>query len=452
MRLVFQGHDYRYAVEQSLLAFFPTERPVYEGEDPNAAVVVLRDGGGDWTASTDLTVDGRTAQGQARAVLPAEADEYQRERLLQRAVKLSFFQAARALTGVTPAWGALTGIRPAKLAAGLLILLLLIPMLVFTALPNIFFGYDSSTTPEIMDLTTSAHGLEVVYQNIERKNQSVIDRLVESILPSFMTEDVPDYDDYTVEKSLGNVNHYWLIAIGSVRYKQDLNVMDEPTIEKLLSDKLTYTASITDRVLHISVRDLSPDAYMDKLGFTQEEKDWAALLYSVMADGQSVSPGDTDGLGQYGTDYGNVTFAHADTPVVYYNQTDARWGNKLYGRTGTIGWEGCGPTALAMVVASMTDNKVTPYDVAQWSVRNGYRCEGNGSYHSLIPNGGEHYGLTVDKIGKDSKKLVEALESGKLVIAIMAPGHFTTTGHFIVLRGITEEGKVLVADVRPDRA
>ena len=333
-----------------------------------------------------------------------------------------------------------------KLIAGLLILLLLIPMLVFTALPNIFFGYDSSTTPEIVDFTTSAHGLEAVYQSIDRKNQSVIDRLVESILPNFMTEDVPDYDDYTVEKSLGNVNHYWLIAIGSVRYKQDLNVMDEPTIEKLLSDKLTYTASITDRILHISIWDLTPDAYMDKLGFTQEEKDWAALLYSVMADGQSISPGDTDGPGKYNTDYGDIVFSSADTPVVYYNQTDARWGNKLYGRTGTIGWEGCGPTALAMVVASMTDNKVTPYDVALWSAQNGYRCEGNGSYHSLIPNGGEHYGLTVDKIGKDSKKLVEALESGKLVIAIMAPGHFTTTGHFIVLRGITEEGNVLVAD------
>ncbi len=47
---------------------------------------------------------------------------------------------------------------------------------------------------------------------------------------------------------------------------------------------------------------------------------------------------------------------------------------------------------------------------------------------------------------------MEALESGKLVIAIMSAGHFTTTGHFIVLRGITEEGNVLVADVRPDRA
>ena len=222
--------------------------------------------------------------------------------------------------------------------------------------------------------------------------------------------------------------------------------MDEPTIEKLLSDKLTYTASITDRVLHISVRDLTPDAYMDKLGFTQEEKDWAALLYSMLADGQNINPDGTDGTGNYTTDFGDIVFSSADTPVVYYNQTDARWGNKLYGRTGTIGWEGCGPTALAMVVASMTDNKVTPYDVALWSAQNGYRCEGNGSYHSLIPNGGEHYGLTVEKIGKDSKKLVEALESGKLVIAIMAPGHFTTTGHFIVLRGITEDGKVLVAD------
>lgn len=328
----------------------------------------------------------------------------------------------------------------------LLFVIILGPLLIFTALPNILFGFDSATAPDIVDFTASAHELEAIYQNIDRKNQSLIERLVESILPDFMTDDEPDYDDYEVTKSLGNVNHYWLVAIGSVRYKQDLNIMDEPTIEQLLFDKLTYTASIKDRILSITVRDLTPEAYMDKLGFTQEEKDWAALLYSVLADNQKIGVEDSDGPVKYNTDYGDITFTNADTPVVYYNQTDSRWGNKLYGRTGTIGWEGCGPTALAIVVASMTDNKVTPYDVAQWSAQNGYRCEGNGSYHSLIPNGGEHYGLTVTKIGKDSKKLVEALESGKLVIAIMAPGHFTTTGHFIVLRGITEEGNVLVAD------
>lgn len=141
-----------------------------------------------------------------------------------------------------------------------------------------------------------------------------------------------------------------------------------------------------------------------------------------------------------------MTFEHQDTPVVYYNQTDARWGNKLYGKTGTIGAEGCGPTALAIVVATLVDSSVTPYDVAKWSAETGHRCEGNGSYHSLIPDGGAHYGLTVTGIGNNSTKLVEALQDGKLVIALMSKGHFTNGGHFIVLRGITEDGKILVAD------
>lgn len=67
-------------------------------------------------------------------------------------------------------------------------------------------------------------------------------------------------------------------------------------------------------------------------------------------------------------------------------------------------------------------------------------------YHSLIPDGGAHYGLTVTGIGNNSTKLVEALQDGKLVIALMSKGHFTNGGHFIVLRGITEDGKILVAD------
>ncbi len=120
MKLFFEGHDYRYAVEQSLLAFFPDERPVYEGEDPNAARVALSVEGTAAAAVTELTVDGRTSRGEARTALTGAEDDYERERLKQRAVKLSFFEAARTLTGATPAWGALTGIRPAKLAAGLL--------------------------------------------------------------------------------------------------------------------------------------------------------------------------------------------------------------------------------------------------------------------------------------------------------------------------------------------
>ena len=121
MKLTFRGHDDRYAVEQSLLAFFPEERPVYEGEDgPRHAEVTLHQGAVYATGVTALTYDGKTARASARVSLAGAADEYERERLRQRALRLSFFRAARDITGATPSWGALTGIRPSKLVRTML--------------------------------------------------------------------------------------------------------------------------------------------------------------------------------------------------------------------------------------------------------------------------------------------------------------------------------------------
>lgn len=63
MKLIFRGHDDRYAVEQSLLAFFPEERPVYkpaeEGEDH--ALVTLSRSPRFNTAVTTITYHGRAA-------------------------------------------------------------------------------------------------------------------------------------------------------------------------------------------------------------------------------------------------------------------------------------------------------------------------------------------------------------------------------------------------------
>ncbi|MDO4810336.1 MAG: coproporphyrinogen dehydrogenase HemZ [Eubacteriales bacterium] len=117
MKLIFRGHDDRYAVEQSLLAFFPDERPVYDGEDDNCAWVNLSQGDKFTTATTKILYRGKVARGISREIIDSEPDEYEQERLRQKAVKLSFFKAAREITGVTPSWGALTGIRPGKLAA-----------------------------------------------------------------------------------------------------------------------------------------------------------------------------------------------------------------------------------------------------------------------------------------------------------------------------------------------
>lgn len=45
-----------------------------------------------------------------------------------------------------------------------------------------------------------------------------------------------------------------------------------------------------------------------------------------------------------------------------------------------------------------------------------------------------------------AQNIVDALSSGRLVVALMSKGHFTSGGHFIVLRGVTSEGKILMAD------
>ena len=133
-----------------------------------------------------------------------------------------------------------------------------------------------------------------------------------------------------------------------------------------------------------------------------------------------------------------------ETQVVYYNQLDERWADEPYGQD-KIGTHGCGPTSMSIVVSTLTGTNVDPVEMAQWSYENGYYCPGGGSYHSLIPKAAEHRGLSVD-MNLDGENVADALAEGKLVVAIMSKGHFTKSGHFIVLRGITADGKVLVAD------
>lgn len=160
---------------------------------------------------------------------------------------------------------------------------------------------------------------------------------------------------------------------------------------------------------------------------------------------QNMGIYDQDYINGSGQSYEGVVFTDGDMEVTYYNQLDKRWADTMYGTSGTIGQAGCGPTSMAIVISTLTGEAHDPVELANWSVANGYRCEGNGSYHSLIPAAAGAYGLTCKK-NLDAQGIVDALTAGKLVVAIMSKGHFTKGGHFIVLRGVTGKGKILVAD------
>ena len=142
---------------------------------------------------------------------------------------------------------------------------------------------------------------------------------------------------------------------------------------------------------------------------------------------------------------GDVRLTDGSTAVVYYNQMDERYANEPYG-TDHVGSSGCGPTAMAIVVSSLTNDTVDPAEMAEWAYKNGYWCKGSGSYHALIPGAAAAWNLPVSGCSaSEPQRILDALAEGKLVVAIMSKGHFTKSGHFIVLRGV-QDGKIMVAD------
>lgn len=112
----------------------------------------------------------------------------------------------------------------------------------------------------------------------------------------------------------------------------------------------------------------------------------------------------------------------------------------------SVATSGCGAACLSMVIAYLTGNtEQTPYGLFYKAVECG-KYRGNGLDHDVLSSLAEEYGVEGRWIPNSFNEIVNALESGKPVIAHMGPGTFTQYGHYIVLRGITEEGLVLVND------
>jgi hypothetical protein len=131
--------------------------------------------------------------------------------------------------------------------------------------------------------------------------------------------------------------------------------------------------------------------------------------------------------------------AQSDT-VPLIMQWDERWGYVEYG-SGMIGYTGCGPTCLSMVVLYFTsDPQYTPLYMADMAVEKGYCVAGNGTSWTMMAEGPSNFGLTSTELPMVEKKMTDALDEGKLIILNLGPGDFTTTGHYIVVTGYTDEG------------
>jgi hypothetical protein len=128
--------------------------------------------------------------------------------------------------------------------------------------------------------------------------------------------------------------------------------------------------------------------------------------------------------------------------IPHYLQTD--YGNIPYGG-GSIASSGCGPTSFAMIASYLTGTAITPVDAVSWC-GNSYYKPGVGTYWSYFAAAASHFGCGSVTQTSDANTVLKALSEGHPVISSQRAGLFTSGGHFIVLRGVTASGKVLVND------
>ncbi len=364
----------------------------------------------------------------------------------------------------------------AKLMA-ILTAVLMVPIVVIMMLPGLMFGgYDDAYS--LFDLNNPILNSELAIIETANEIQEAVSEVLMEALEKKKAEieaefALKDADQMEIknpyETDLAfSINQ--LIAMYCAGKSDDYASVSIEDLRKTLRDNMEhlYTYTVVEEIRDTVVTD--PETGDESV--IQE----TYLVYTILYNGESYfadhvfqltdaekTLADTytnniryfldDGMFQESSDWtgesipsiGDVNFSNGVTEVIYYNQLDAKYANQSYG-TDNIGRYGCGPTAMAIVVSSMTTTRIDPIQMAKWAYQNGYWCKGSGSYHALIPGAARNWGLPVSGCTASQPQWIkDALANGKLIVALMGKGHFTSSGHFIVLRGI-KDGKILVAD------
>lgn len=370
--------------------------------------------------------------------------------------------------------GALWGSRKhiGKIAL-VVIVLVMFPMLFILMLPSLIFGGltgNAANQPILNDNTAIVENTNQIAFSISQTLGEGIMDAEERIAQDFAQTGGDNYEVVNPYAGHMESNTNSFISQYCAAKDQDWAAISLPDLEQTLRQGVSHLYSFT-RTIEIRTVPDDPDTQEDESStetwyiytisyngeayfadtvfhLTDEQKalsdNYAQNLSLFLGDGMFQGLFSDDAVNGIPS-LGDVRFTDGVTQVVYFNQLDERYAGQPYG-TDHIGGYGCGPTSMSIVISSLTNETVDPIDMAQWAYENGYWCSKSGSYHSLIPGAAQAWGLPVEGCtASEPQRILDALADGKLVVALMTKGHFTSSGHFIVLRGV-QDGKILVAD------
>ena len=243
----------------------------------------------------------------------------------------------------------------------------------------------------------------------------------------------------------------FLIAVSAIIFHiiTSSQTSEEPeNIQKDYSNAATYSISNKDLYLkkleNLSAQYDGVDIIIDKIDYFPDK-----ILDLLLSNPETI-----DFVLDYPNEYPmsennssiSIKGDYVKGSIPHFLQWDKRWGYHSYGDN-IIALNGCGPTALSMVIVGLTgDIKQNPKEIADFSYENGYYVEGTGTSWTLMSEGAKSFGIIPKELSLSENIILSALESGNPIIVSMRQGHFTTTSHYIVLTGVTESGKITVLD------
>jgi len=180
--------------------------------------------------------------------------------------------------------------------------------------------------------------------------------------------------------------------------------------------------------------------YQNAKGLTADgicgPKTWAALITGDV-DKQTSSSGNSSGAASStsGTGSGQtVSGSKVINNCVHYLQWDSKWKNVKYSThtsSQTIGNSGCGPSSMAMIMATFIDKKITPVEMCALAVKAGYRTYDNGTSWGFFEYVFKKYGWFGKFVQTSSIETLKAgLKDGALAVCSMNSNdnHFWTSG------------------------
>ena len=181
-----------------------------------------------------------------------------------------------------------------KLAVGVLIAIIVIPMFVISAMPNMFFGYETSEKDPQITMREQALSIGGAYLSLEDFEKTQQDAIITGEAAAYENQGVT-IDEIRASSKFDEEDLCWYIAINSVAHKQDLSEMKPEEVQSLLISNLKHTTRLESSgdqtVLHIIFQTLDKDKLMDDLAFDEDAKTWAGALFETIYE--------SDALGKY---------------------------------------------------------------------------------------------------------------------------------------------------------